>query len=418
MTESADMIVHLSADMYQDQFDFIELVLDVTGSIESQSPNDVVRTQVQLLLSIVGRDLVKLHALVKVVNTKIESHWSWARTAAVKFYRALFDSIDQTLELEIVGDNSIMGANIAAKYILEATGEFITKADWGSESVNVLGYSINLLRACSMGEHESKIAVHLGCSLLERMAQSLYLLFGENYDRFSIFAYEVVPLLDTADDGTRSSRVTGIFEALKGEDYERTDEQKAHLKQMCTVLGRYDLYRQPIQSTVKERAYGQEPVGLISPSDLEQEAATSLELFTTTLDWEGPTIDHLLKSTSKVMKMDAASSAQVATLNTIEIMLHSEHLFLHKNLQVLISFVLSVAPVLDGMAETRQSERLTTLLKDLSVYSGSQTVQNRDTINGLCRDLGGVFEDIAMQPTSDDFDDRELSKATSKLVID
>ena len=79
--------MHLSADMYQDQFDFIELVLDVTGSIESQSPNDVVRTQVQLLLSIVGRDLVKLHALVKVVNTKIESHWSWARTAAVKFYR-------------------------------------------------------------------------------------------------------------------------------------------------------------------------------------------------------------------------------------------------------------------------------------------------------------------------------------------
>jgi hypothetical protein len=117
------------------------------------------------------------------------------------------------------------------------------------------------------------------------------------------------------------------------------------------------------------------------------------------------------------MKMDPASSAQIATLNTIEIMLHSEHLFLHKNLQVLISFVLSVAPALDGMAETRQSERLTTLLKDLSVYSGSQTVQNRDTINGLCRNLGRVFEDVAMQPTSDDFDEGELSKATSKLVI-
>ncbi|CAN9203254.1 unnamed protein product [Alternaria sp. RS040] len=405
MAESTDIIVHLSTDVYQDQFDFIELVLDVTESIDSQSPNDVIRTQVQLLLSIVGRDLVKLHALVKVVNTKIESHWIWARTAAVKFYRALFDSIDQTLELEIVGDNSIMGADIAAKYILEATGEFITKADWGSESVNVLGFSINLLRACSTGEHESRIAVHLGCSLLERMAQSLYLLFGANYDRFSIFAYEVVPLLDTADNGMRSSRVTRIFEALKEEDYERTDEQKAHLKQMCT-------------SAVKERAYGQEPVGLIAPSDLEQEAATSLELFTTTLDWEGPAIDHLLKSTSKVMKMDGTSSAQIATLNTIEIMLHSEHLFLHKNLQILISFALSVAPALDGMAETRQSERLTTLLKDLSVYSGSQTVQNRDTINGLCRDLGRVFEDIAMQPTSDDFDDGELSKATSKLVID
>lgn len=147
------------------------------------------------------------------------------------------------MEIEIVGNNSIMGADIAAKYILEAAGEFVTKANWGSESVNVLEFSINLLRAYSIGEHESKIAVHLACSLLERIAQSLYLPFGDNYDRFSIFAYEVVPLLDTADDGTRSSRITGIFEALKGEDYERTDEQKAHLKQTCTVLGRYDLYR-------------------------------------------------------------------------------------------------------------------------------------------------------------------------------
>jgi hypothetical protein len=87
MDEPADVIVHLLADVHQDQFDFIEIVRDAIASFESQSSDDMVRAQVQLLLSIAGRDLLKLHALVRVVNTKMESQLSWARTTAVKFYR-------------------------------------------------------------------------------------------------------------------------------------------------------------------------------------------------------------------------------------------------------------------------------------------------------------------------------------------
>ncbi|KAL1798863.1 hypothetical protein ACET3X_002900 [Alternaria dauci] len=418
MSESANMIVHLPDDVYQDQFNFIEVIRDVTESIDSQSSDDMIRTQVQLLLSIVGRDILKLHALVKVVNTKIENHWSWAMTAAVKFYRALFNSIDSTLELEIACDNSIVGADIAAKYILEAAGEFVTQPNWGPESVNILRFSTSLLRACSSGEHESKIAEHLGCSLLERMAKSLYLPFGENYDKFSIFAYEVVPLLDTADKDIKSNRVTSVLKALKEEDYARTDEQKAHLKQMCTVLGRSELYRQPIESTVNERAYGQESLELVSPSDFEQEPSTSLKVFATKLDWESPTIDRLLKDITKAMKMDAASSVQIAALDTIEAMVRSKHLFLHKNLQVWAVFVLSVAPALDKMADTHRSERLTALLSELSAYRGAQTVEDRDSIDGLCRNLGRTVEDVAMQTMGDRVDEEELPKATSKLDIE
>jgi hypothetical protein len=79
--------VQLPADVYKEQFEFVELVRDVIDSIDSQTPDDIVHTQVELLLAIIGRDLLKLHALVEVVNTKIESRSSWATTAAVKFYR-------------------------------------------------------------------------------------------------------------------------------------------------------------------------------------------------------------------------------------------------------------------------------------------------------------------------------------------
>jgi hypothetical protein len=79
--------VQLPADVYQEQFEFVELVRDVIDSIDSQTPDDIVHSQVELLLAIIGRDLLKLHALVEAVNAKIETRSSWATTAAVKFYR-------------------------------------------------------------------------------------------------------------------------------------------------------------------------------------------------------------------------------------------------------------------------------------------------------------------------------------------
>ena len=87
-TVSSDSISFpLLTDVYQEHFDFTELVRDVLASINNHSSDGVVRSQVQLLLSTVGRDPLKLHTLVQVVNTKMQSQLSWVETAAVKFYR-------------------------------------------------------------------------------------------------------------------------------------------------------------------------------------------------------------------------------------------------------------------------------------------------------------------------------------------
>lgn len=81
-----DVSSQLSRDVYQEQFDFIELIRDVVASLDSQTPDDAVRDQVDLILALVGRDLLKLHALARVVNAKIVGQSSWA-SIGVKFYR-------------------------------------------------------------------------------------------------------------------------------------------------------------------------------------------------------------------------------------------------------------------------------------------------------------------------------------------
>ena len=81
-----DVSAQLPNDVYQEQFDFTELIRDVVDSVDSQIPDSTVQAQVQLLLALVGRDLLKLHALVNVVNAKIVSQSSWA-TVGVKLYR-------------------------------------------------------------------------------------------------------------------------------------------------------------------------------------------------------------------------------------------------------------------------------------------------------------------------------------------
>jgi hypothetical protein len=82
-----DMSIQLSADVYQEQSEFIALVHDVTNSIDGDTPEETVREQVELLLSGVGRDLLKLHGLVQGVYTKMESKLDWAKSTGVAFYR-------------------------------------------------------------------------------------------------------------------------------------------------------------------------------------------------------------------------------------------------------------------------------------------------------------------------------------------
>jgi hypothetical protein len=311
-----------------------------------------------------------------------------------------------------------VGAEIAGKYILDAAGEFITRPIWGPGCVNVLEFSVSLLRSCSIGERGSKIAENLACSLLDKMAKSLYLPFNDNYDTLVAFAYKAVPLLDTADGSMESSRVTDILKALKREDYQRTAQEKAQLEQMYNILGRSDLYQQRTEPVVDKSAYGRGQVGPIPPERLEEEVVTSWELFAATLNWECPAIERFLKSIHGVMKIDAPLSTQTMTLRTIEAMAHSEHLFLRKNLEILVCFIFSVAPALDAMSDTHQCERLTALLDELSVHRGAQTPKHRDTIEGLRRNLGRMVDVVPARPMHDKPEEDELLLAVSKLDID
>jgi hypothetical protein len=63
------------------------MVRNVTNSIDGDTPEETVREQVELLLSGVGRDLLKLHGLVQAVYAKMESKLDWAKSAGVAFYR-------------------------------------------------------------------------------------------------------------------------------------------------------------------------------------------------------------------------------------------------------------------------------------------------------------------------------------------
>ncbi|KAI4921238.1 uncharacterized protein J4E92_008227 [Alternaria infectoria] len=431
-----DVSAQLPNDVYQEQFDFTELIRDVVDSVDSQTPDSTVQAQVQLLLALVGRDLLKLHALINVVNAKIVSQSSWA-TVGVKLYRALFDTIDPDLELEVVNGKSIVGADIAGKYILEAAGEFIARPIWEPGSVNVLDFSLSLLRAFSVGQRGSAIAVNVGCGLLEKMATSLYLPFHNNYDTFFPFAYKAIPLLDTADENMKSSRVTDILMALKKENYERTEQEKALIKHMCDILGRSDLYQQHTESgytctwedtdsdaaedTVSakvEYVYGRGRFSVIPPEELDQAVETSSKLCTTTQDWELPAIERLLKSISEAMKIGAPTWVQTITLDMIEIMVKSDYVFLHKNMQILVGFMFPVAPALDAMADNHHCERLTTLFDALSTHNGVQTVQDHDTIEDIRRKLGRGVHSAATQPIGDMLEEDDLLGAISKLEID
>jgi hypothetical protein len=82
-----DVSVLLSADVHQDQANFTEIVRDLIDSTNVKPSEEIVRDRVELLLSTVGRNLLKLHGLVQVVYAEISSGSPWARSVGVRFYR-------------------------------------------------------------------------------------------------------------------------------------------------------------------------------------------------------------------------------------------------------------------------------------------------------------------------------------------
>jgi hypothetical protein len=77
--DSTDVSILLSTDVYQDHLEFTDMVRDAINSTDSDTPEEAVRYQAELLLSTVGRDLLKLHGLIRVVYTEMESKLPWAK---------------------------------------------------------------------------------------------------------------------------------------------------------------------------------------------------------------------------------------------------------------------------------------------------------------------------------------------------
>ncbi|KAI2480954.1 hypothetical protein Ptr902_07980 [Pyrenophora tritici-repentis] len=243
-TVSDDVTVRLTEDVYQDQFEWAALVNDVADSIGSETSDNTAKDLVKLLLSMAGRDLVKLHRLVEVVQDRIEMQSTWAATAAAKFYCALLDSIDSDLELDVSFGDTLLGERIVIKYILDISGDFVNRPDWGTKPIAILKLTRNLLDRCSLYGQDASAAGLLAHGLLERMSQSVYLFFADNFDIFALFAYAMVPILDGTERNGNSERVNSMLKALKKADYERTELQHFQIEGLFICLDRSNLYRE------------------------------------------------------------------------------------------------------------------------------------------------------------------------------
>ena len=157
---------------------------------------------------------------------------------------ALFDNIDPDLELDVPVGDILFGAHIATKYILDTSGDFVNLPNWGTKRVPVLEFAINLMDSCSSHSQHVSAAGLLAHGLLERIAQSAYLFFADNFDVFARFSYSIVPLLDGADETGRSDRVNAILKALKNADYERTELQSFQIEGLYISLARSNLYHE------------------------------------------------------------------------------------------------------------------------------------------------------------------------------
>ncbi|CAA9961520.1 hypothetical protein PTMSG1_04904 [Pyrenophora teres f. maculata] len=409
---SDSLLDGVTKDVYQDQFEWAAMVNDVADSIDSGTSENTAKDLVKLLLSMVGRDLVKLHRLVQVVQEKIEMQSAWATTAAAKFYCALFDSIDPNLELDVSIGDRLLGARIVIKYILDISGDFVNRSDWGIEPSAVLKLTRNLLDRYSFNGQDASAAGLLAHGLLERMSQSTYLFFADNFDVFARFAYVMVPILDAAERSGKSERVNSILKALKKADYERTELQNFRIEGLYICLERSNLYhKHNYIPPIPEWVPGVESVQEMA---IRPKVEVSLSLFATMPDWKHPSISRMIRDASQAMRIDAPRSIQTATLDMIQAMVQCEHLLSHKNLQTLLQFIFSVAPALDATAETSQCSRLTSLLDELRDSPTERTIADSCDIEGLRRNLGRAYRDVMASSSSEQV--REGAKEEGEVL--
>jgi hypothetical protein len=79
----------LPDDVYEDLADFRENAREILATVTSDGTDEVIENAVSLISDLIGKDPVKLFALVDLVHAKIINikQWNWATGAAVKIYK-------------------------------------------------------------------------------------------------------------------------------------------------------------------------------------------------------------------------------------------------------------------------------------------------------------------------------------------
>jgi hypothetical protein len=277
--------------------------------------------------------------------------------------------------------------------------------------------------AILIDEQLSATRVSLACGLLEKMAQSFYFFFDDNYGVFVPFLRRVSHHLDGADETGKSSRITNILDMLREADYERTDLQIFRIKRLYDTLGRSHLYRQsaiPVPVPDSLPAMPLEDHATIVPIQeraLERDFTESLTIFAVQSNWTCPEIERIINSVTKAMKIGASLAVQTTTYGTIEATIDSGYLFLHKNLEMLLYFIFAVAPALDGMTDTPQSDRLTAVLDTLRDKPGNRTNEEQRDIEDLRWNLGRSYDIVEERSSCENEEEQWLAEAAAKLGI-
>lgn len=98
-------------------------------------------------------------------------------------------------------------------------------------------------------------------------------------------------------------------------------------------------------------------------------------------------------------------------------MVRSGHLYSHLNLTILVQFIFSVAPDLDGMAGTRQCGLLTSLLNELNSNAKERTIEDSCIVKGICMALGREYNIDMADRSGKQEEEEQLIDIASTLTL-
>ncbi|KAF1937152.1 hypothetical protein EJ02DRAFT_458966 [Clathrospora elynae] len=295
--------------------------------------------------------------------------------------------------------------------------EFDNHADWQSHNIACMLEFIDK----SFQQGDNLVTAAATSNTVIKMAQSPYLFFDcyENLSIFREFSLLVVPRINKHDPDGMSKQLKEIFKKVRTRA-EASLTQVLSIRELERNIGLIEKMPEEYNWANSEDYHKVIPTVL---EDLEGEIkeVLSQKLFDDLYDWSCRAVNRLIDGVTDGMKMGAPPSTQLATCNMIEAMVRSNKLFLDDNLKKLSFFLHRIGPAIDGMADARQSDRLTTLLDLLRNNPEVRTPQHRNEIKSIRRNLGRTYEDLESAASKAEVDrdvEDQLSSLASKLGLD